>query len=103
MGSTEYDHILAEAQKLPRDEQLKLIEDLGSGLGTETGPAAENLRHRLFQAMQGELESGAHKSETGQEKTRSIMELQGLGKDIWRDVDVEEYIKRERDSWNCSG
>jgi hypothetical protein len=30
---------------------------------------------------------------------RSIMELQGLGKELWRAIDVDEYLKRERDSW----
>ena len=31
---------------------------------------------------------------------RSIMELEGLSKEIWQGVDAEEYIDRERDSWN---
>jgi hypothetical protein len=31
---------------------------------------------------------------------RSIMELEGLGKEIWQDVDVDEYIKEERASWD---
>jgi hypothetical protein len=31
---------------------------------------------------------------------RSIMELRGLGKEIWQDVDVDEYIKEERSSWD---
>jgi len=29
----------------------------------------------------------------------SLLELRGLGKDLWENVDVEAYIKRERDSW----
>lgn len=24
----------------------------------------------------------------------------GLGKEIWKDVDVEEYLRRERDQWD---
>jgi hypothetical protein len=31
---------------------------------------------------------------------RSILELQGLGKEIWKDIDAQEYIDRERASWN---
>lgn len=31
---------------------------------------------------------------------RSVLELRGLGKDLWRDVDVAEYLNRERDSWH---
>jgi hypothetical protein len=29
----------------------------------------------------------------------SIMQAKGLGKDFWRSIDVDTYIKRERDSW----
>ncbi len=29
----------------------------------------------------------------------SLKDLKGLGKEIWKDVDVEKYIKKERDSW----
>lgn len=32
-------------------------------------------------------------------KPFSLRDLQGLGKEIWQDVDVEDYIKKERDSW----
>jgi len=31
---------------------------------------------------------------------RSILELQGLGKEIWQGVDAQEYIEQERASWN---
>ncbi len=30
----------------------------------------------------------------------SIMDLEGLGKEIWQGFDAQEYIDRERDSWN---
>lgn len=29
----------------------------------------------------------------------SILELKGLGKEIWQDIDVEKYIEEERNSW----
>jgi hypothetical protein len=29
----------------------------------------------------------------------SILELKGLGKEIWRGIDVDAYIKEERASW----
>lgn len=32
----------------------------------------------------------------------SLKDLKGLGKEIWKDVDVEEYIKKERDSWQST-
>ncbi|MBM3790519.1 MAG: hypothetical protein FJW35_09245 [Acidobacteria bacterium] len=30
----------------------------------------------------------------------SIMNLQGLGKEIWRDIDSDRYIKEERRAWD---
>jgi hypothetical protein len=31
---------------------------------------------------------------------RSILELQGVGKEIWRGADAQEYIDQERAAWN---
>ena len=31
---------------------------------------------------------------------RSILELEGLGKEIWKDIDPVEHVKRERASWD---
>jgi plasmid stability protein len=35
-----------------------------------------------------------------QEKTYSLMELEGLGKELWEGIDAAEYIRQERDSWD---
>ena len=35
-----------------------------------------------------------------QEPERSILDLQGLGRDVWRDTGAEDYVRRERDSWD---
>lgn len=32
--------------------------------------------------------------------SRSILELRGLGKDLWQGIDVDEYIERERAAWD---
>jgi len=34
------------------------------------------------------------------EPPHSIMELRGLGKEIWEGIDAQEYIDSERASWN---
>ncbi len=34
-------------------------------------------------------------------KTHRIMELKGLGAEIWKDESVEEYLRKERESWDC--
>ena len=36
---------------------------------------------------------------TSQTRTRSVMEWWGVGKEFWRKVDVDEYIRKERESW----
>lgn len=33
------------------------------------------------------------------EKQLSLKNLKGLGREIWKNIDVEEYIKEERESW----
>ena len=30
----------------------------------------------------------------------SVMELEGLGADIWKGVDAQRYVRTERESWN---
>jgi plasmid stability protein len=35
-----------------------------------------------------------------QPKELSILELEGLGKEIWAGIDAAEYIRGERDSWD---
>lgn len=30
----------------------------------------------------------------------SLMQLQGLGKEVWAEVDVQQYLRNERDSWS---
>jgi hypothetical protein len=46
-----------------------------------------------------ELAENLHEEAT-QEVRTSILELQGLGKEIWQGLDAQEYVDRERDSWN---
>ncbi len=31
---------------------------------------------------------------------RSILELKGCGKDIWKGIDAQEYVNRLREEWN---
>jgi hypothetical protein len=56
------------------------------------GPADQlRLIAELCASLRGEFE---------REPRRSLLELQGLGKSIWQAIDVEEYLRRERASWN---
>ncbi|MCK4766033.1 MAG: hypothetical protein KAW12_27790 [Candidatus Aminicenantes bacterium] len=33
-------------------------------------------------------------------KKHSLLELEGLGEEIWKDINVDEYIDQERNSWD---
>lgn len=54
-------------------------------------------RRRLVE----ELTTRAIKDEKS-EPLHSIMELCGLGAEIWEGIDAQEYVNGERDSWNGS-
>jgi len=30
----------------------------------------------------------------------NITDLKGLGKEVWKNIDIEDYIKTEREAWN---
>jgi hypothetical protein len=60
------------AESLSPEEQLRLIEELKSHT----------------------CESAAS------EPQHSIMELCGLGKEIWEGIDAQEYVRNERASWD---
>lgn len=68
-----YDEIVETISTLEPQEQVDLLEVLSSVL---------------------------KKSLMQKENEHSLLELEGLGADVWKKVDVEGYISRERDSWN---
>jgi len=70
--SLSYEIILRNVVSLSREEQLQLMSDLAGYL-----------------RVQEQAESGV-----------SILELQGLGKEMWRGIDAQDYVDRERASWS---
>lgn len=68
-----YDDIVVTISTLKPQEKLDLLEVLSS-----------SLRKTLYQ----------------REKEHSLLELEGLGADVWKNIDIEGYVSRERDSWN---
>lgn len=69
-----YQEVLQQAKSLSHEEQIRLIADLSSLI-----------------CQQGAMTS---------KPKRSILELRGLGKEIWNGIDAQEYVNQERDSWN---
>ncbi|MEQ8190081.1 MAG: hypothetical protein ABRQ39_19075 [Candidatus Eremiobacterota bacterium] len=33
-------------------------------------------------------------------QTLNFYDIKGIGKDIWKDIDAQEYVNKERDSWD---
>lgn len=70
----------------------------------------KNLPDRLYKRLQARAKR--ERRSVAQEVTRllaealdsreplSILELQGLGKEYWRNLDAEAHVRRERDSWD---
>ena len=73
MSVNAYNDVLRRVQRLSPADQLRLLEDVASLVRRQvTTPA----------------------------RRRSILELQGLGKEIWQDIDAQNYIDQERAAWN---
>ncbi len=72
MQATRHKKILEEVEKLNHAEQLRLLEQI-----------AVLIRNK-----------------TTIKTTRSILEIQGMGKDVWKNIDAQKYVDKERDSWN---
>jgi hypothetical protein len=69
----------------------------------------KNFPDEIYQRLQ-KLAEGDHRSvaqqvvhlleqATKETKTLSILELRGLGKELWEGIDPVEYVRAERDSW----
>jgi hypothetical protein len=64
-------------------------------------PAADRLR--LLAMIAGQLATEGAASEArdqGEQPQHSLLELRGLGKEIWAGVDAQEYVNRLRDEWH---
>ena len=70
VNTLSHGELLAIIQKLSTDEQLKLLEELTIIVRSKV-----------------------------KKKKRSILELKGLGKEIWGSIDAQEYVNKERGSW----
>ena len=60
----------------------------------KTGPKSYKIRASYYSAM---LE--LFPEENASSDTHRIMELAGLGKEIWKGVDPDRYVREERPSW----
>ena len=70
------------------------IKGLPDGLYRKLQARARKNRRSVAQEVTALLEA------TLETPTYSILELKGLGKEVWSQVDAEEYVEGERRSWD---
>jgi len=59
-------------------------------------PAVERLRLLAIVAQ----DLAAEPAEVAAQSKRNIMELHGLGKEIWEGIDAQEYVNELRKEWD---
>jgi len=74
MSTYAYEEALDRVQRLTPDEQLQLLQDLAAIVRQQINIKEETLH--------------------------SFLELEGLGKEVWKGIDAQKYIDQERDSWS---
>ena len=72
MPDATYNQVISEIKTLNLSDQLRLLEEM-----------ATLIRRR-----------------TSKTEPRSILELKGKGKNIWKGLNVKAYIDEERSSWD---
>lgn len=72
MPEANYNQVISEIKTLKLSDQLRLLEEMATL-----------------------IRKGINK-----QAPRSILELKGKGKDIWKGLNVKAYIDEERSSWN---
>ncbi len=72
MSSASYESILHLAGSLSREEKLRLVRELSVHMEERKSADTE----------------------------RSVLELAGLGAEIWNGIDAQEYVRSERAAWN---
>ncbi|MBA3030323.1 MAG: hypothetical protein FP816_16145 [Desulfobacteraceae bacterium] len=72
MPEANYNKVISEIKTLTLSDQLRLLEETATLI----------------------------RKKTSEIKPRSILELKGKGKDIWKGINVKAYIDEERSSWN---
>ena len=72
MPEINYNQVISEIKTLDLSDQLRLLEEMATLIRKNTHTA----------------------------RPRSILELKGKGKDIWKGLNVKKYINKERSSWN---
>ena len=60
-------------------------------------PLSQDEQLKLLAKMAEELSNGETKTEPTEK--RSLLELEGLGAEIWEGIDAQEYVNELRNEW----
>ena len=72
MPDATYNQVISEIKTLKLSDQLRLLEEMATLI----------------------------RKKTSKTEPRSILELKGKGKNIWKGLNVKAYIDEERSSWD---
>ncbi|MCG3195597.1 MAG: hypothetical protein GHCLOJNM_00063 [bacterium] len=62
-------------------------------------PLARAERQELLSLLERELRGEPHAGRAGEK--HSILELEGLGSEVWGGIDAQEYVDRLRAEWDA--
>ena len=71
-----------------------MASDISPELLRHLAQLSPNEQLALLRELQGRPAAATDQPE------HSILELEGLGKEIWQGIDAQQYVDRERESWN---
>ncbi|MCU0447114.1 MAG: hypothetical protein MUE85_19640 [Microscillaceae bacterium] len=63
-------------------------------------PSIEQLSQAEQIELMALLDELIHKKETNSATKHQITELNGLGKEIWQNINIEQYLEEERKQWD---
>ena len=84
-----------ESTQMGQVEQLSVDDSSARELAADTLGGLDPAPY--FRLMASIIESALHL--IAEKPKHSILELRGLGKQIWEGIDAQEYVDRERDAW----
>ncbi len=66
----------------------------------QIAPLSVEQKLRLIAKIAEELATAAHSEPCEEAGRRSLLELEGLGAEIWKGIDAQEYVNQLRAEWD---
>jgi len=82
-----------------KEQLASLRDEIESLQPTEQDRAKYQDIVRRMEALVEEIPADIAVEEPVPKKKHSVLDWWGAGKEVWEGIDVDEYIRKERDSW----